>query len=122
MIFYTLQGPQHRLEIHDDKIKLIKKPLWRLFKNQNEIEEWSLQELSKFQISVPKVIWGKLEWSTFNGSQSSFHFSTNNLMMIKIEKYVQKLINKNVQRQQNIVEEVKIKKQKKHSTHRGKTA
>lgn len=103
MIFYTLQGPKYKLEIHDDKIKLIKKVWWSMFSSKNEVLEWRLDELSQFQIAVPKFIWGKLEWASFNGNKTSFRFSTNAVMMDKIEKYVHRLILKNVQRRQNTI-------------------
>lgn len=115
MIHYTLEGPKHRLEIHEDKIKLVTKPLWNLFKKKNEIKEWSLQELSQFQINITKFVWGKLEWSTFEGTTCSFRFSTNIVMMIKIERYMHKLIIKNLQRKQNALQLVKLKKEKRHS-------
>lgn len=99
MIFYTLQGPKYKLEIHDDKLKLTKKSWWALF-GKNEAIEWNIQELSQFQISSPKFIWGKLEWATFDGKKCSFRFTTNSVMMGKIEKYVHKLIIKNFQRRQ----------------------
>jgi hypothetical protein len=103
LIFYTLQGPKYKLEIHDDKIKLTKKAWWSIFSSKNEILEWKLDELSQFQIAVPKFIWGKLEWASFNGNKTSFRFSTNAVMMDKIEKYVHRLILKNVQRRQNAI-------------------
>ena len=103
MIFYTLQGPKYKLEIHNDKIKLIKKAWWSFFTSKNEILEWKLDELSQFQIAVPKFIWGKLEWASFDGNKTSFRFSTNAVMMNKIEKYVHRLILKNVQRRQNAI-------------------
>lgn len=102
MIFYTLQGPNYKLEIHDDKLKLTKKAWWVPFSSKDEILEWKLQELSQFQIASPKFIWGKLEWSTFDGKKCSFRFTTNSMMMDKIEKYVHKLIIKNFQRRQGI--------------------
>lgn len=101
MIFYTLQGPKYKLEIHHDKIKLVKRTWWSLFSPKNEILEWKLDELTQFQIASPKMIWGKLEWANFNGNKSSFRFSTNAVMMDKIEKYVHKLILKNFQRRQD---------------------
>jgi hypothetical protein len=103
LIFYTLQGPKYKLEIHDDKIKLIKKAWWSIFSSKNEVLEWRLDELAQFQIAVPKFIWGKLEWASFNGNKTSFRFSTNAVMMDKIEKYVHRLILKNVQRRQNAI-------------------
>ncbi len=102
VIFYTLQGPTYKLEIHDDKMKLIKKSWWSLFGAKNEILEWKLEELSQFHIATPKFIWGKLEWASFDGHKSSFRFSTNPVMMDKIERYVHKLILKNFQRRQNM--------------------
>jgi hypothetical protein len=42
-----------------------------------------------------------LEWASFNGNKTSFRFSTNAVMMDKIEKYVHKLILKNFQRRQH---------------------
>jgi hypothetical protein len=108
VIFYTLQGPTYHLEIHDDKMKLVKKPWWGLFGAKNEIHEWKLEELAQFNIATPKFIWGKLEWANFSGDKCSFRFSTNAVMMNKIEKYIHKLILKNFQRRQNITP---IKKQ-----------
>lgn len=101
LIFYTLQGPNYKLEIHDDKLKLIKRSWWSLFSSKNDIIEWQLSELSQFQITVPKFIWGKLDLATFDGKKNSFRFSTNSIMMEKIEKYVHKLIIKNHQRRQD---------------------
>lgn len=31
MIFYTIQGPKFKLEIHDDKLRLVKKGFFALF-------------------------------------------------------------------------------------------
>jgi hypothetical protein len=78
----------------------VTKTWWRIFSSRNEILEWKLDELSQFQIATPKFVWGKLEWSSFNGNKTSFRFSTNAVMMDKIEKYVHKLIIKNFQRRQ----------------------
>lgn len=101
MIFYTLQGPKYRLEIHDDKIKLIRSGFWGLFNRSEPQMEWRLDELSQFQISVPKFIWGKLEWATFDGTKSSFKFSTNAAKVTKIERYMHKLVLKNYQKRQS---------------------
>lgn len=103
MIFYTLTGPKYKLEIHDDKIKLIKRVWWSAFSKQDRVTEFKLSELTQFQISIPKLIWGKLEWATQDGNKCSFRFSTNSVMMTKIEKYMHKLIMKNIERRQNVV-------------------
>lgn len=100
MIFYTLQGPTYHLEIHEDKIKLIPKGWAWIFTPKNECLEWKLQDLSQFQISVPKFVWGKLEWSTFDGRKGTYRFTTNAVMVSKIEKYLHKLIIKNLSRRQ----------------------
>lgn len=97
MIFYTLQGPGQKLEIHHDKVKLIKTGWLSFFRKKSHLT-WDLQQLSDFHVSVPKLIWGKIEWSTFDGQKHHFRFSTNALMVSKIEKYLQKLIIKNHQR------------------------
>lgn len=97
MIFYTLKGPKNKLEIHHDKIKLVKSPWWRLFSPKDEKVEWELDEIAQFQIIKTHFFWGKLEWSNFKGQKCSFRFSTNMMMMDKIEKYVHKLILKNFQ-------------------------
>jgi hypothetical protein len=76
LIFYKLKGPRNKLEIHHDKIKLVKSPWWSPFGPKDE----------------------KLEWANFEGQKCSFRFSTNMLMMDKIEKYVHKLILKNFQK------------------------
>lgn len=103
MIFYTLQGLQSKLEIHDDKIKLIKNTWWGAITGKEQVIEFKLGELSEFNITSPKFIWGKLEWMTFEGAKGSFRFSTNSIMMDKIEKYMHKLVLKNIQREQNVI-------------------
>lgn len=98
MIFYTLQGPSHSLEIHDDKIHLKKKNWFRLFASKPELAAWDLENLSQFNITVPQyILWGKVEWKSFDGTSGSFRFSTNAIMMKKIELYLQKRIIKNHQ-------------------------
>ena len=101
VIFYTLQGPKYNLEIHDDKIRLVRKGWSRVFTSSKDaISEWRLTDLAQFQISRPKVIWGKLEWSTFDGQNGACSFSTNAVMVGKIERYLHKLIIKNLNRRQ----------------------
>jgi hypothetical protein len=89
------------MEIHDDKLKLVRKGWSKLFSPKNEVLEWSLSELAQFQISSPKVVWGKLEWSSFDGHKGTFRFTTNAQMVSKIEKYLHKLILKNLNRRKN---------------------
>jgi hypothetical protein len=103
MIFYTLQGPQSKLEIHDDKIRLTKNTWWNAMRGTEQIIEYKLDDLSQFNITSAKLIWGKLEWKTFDGMKCAFRFSTNSVMMRKIEKYMHKLVLKNIQREQNVV-------------------
>lgn len=103
MIFYTLQGPQSKLEIHDDKIKLMKNTWWNAIRGKEQVVEFKMAELSQFNITSPKLIWGKLEWTTFEGSNCSFRFSTSEAMMSKIEKYMHKLVLKNIQREQSAI-------------------
>ncbi len=100
MIFYTLQGPKYKLEIHDDKIRLVRKGWARFLTGRDAVSEWKLSELAQFQISRPKVIWGKLEWSTLDGQKGACSFSTNAIMVGKIERYLHKLIIKNLNRRQ----------------------
>lgn len=95
MIFYTLQGPKHRLEIHNDKLKLIKRPWWRVFSYKEKTLEFKLSELSEFRVATPKTLTGVLVWETFDGNKGTFTFTTNAKMMGMIEKYVHKLIVKN---------------------------
>ena len=99
MIFYTLQGPKYELEIHEDRIKLIKKS-WMYFLTRNtEVRIWDIKDLSQFQITVPKflIISGKIEWQTFDGQIGFFKFSTHPAMVKKIEAYIQKRVIKNHQ-------------------------
>ena len=103
MIFYTLQGPQSTLEIHDDKIRVTKKSWWGTLSRQDHVLEFKLNELAQFHIASPKFVWGRLEWSTFDGAKGSFRFSTNAQMMDKIEKYMHKLVLKNIQREQSAI-------------------
>jgi hypothetical protein len=98
MIYYTLQGPIYKLEIHDDKIKLVPRGWAIVLTSKNRMREWRLSELTQFQICTSKFVWGKLEWSTGDGSKGSFRFTTNTVIVAKIEKYLQKLIIKNLNR------------------------
>ena len=113
MIFYSLSGPTYKLEIHDHKLKLIKRTWAALFAAKNETLEWKLDEMEHFKISVPKFIWGKLEWATTDGKKGSFRFSTNSVMMEKIEKYMNKLIVKNMLKKQAKIIPLETKKHKK---------
>jgi hypothetical protein len=114
MIFYSLKGPNYKLEIHDHKLKLVRRVWWALFASKNEITEWKLEEINHFQITVPKFIWGKLEWATNDGKKGSFRFTTNSVIMQKIEKYMNKLIQKNLQHQHSNL--IFIESKKKHKT------
>lgn len=98
MIFYTLQGPNYNLEIHDDKIRLCKTGWFKHLSREPKVIDWDLTQLSQFEISIPQyILWGKIEWRTFEGDQGSFRFSTDAAMVKKIEKYLQKLIIRNHQ-------------------------
>jgi hypothetical protein len=99
VIYYTVKGPSFHLEFHEDKLQLIKRSWPDFLRKQKIINTWSLDELSSFKISMPKyILWGKLEWETFEGEKGTFRFSTNALMVQKIEKYMQKKVIKNHQR------------------------
>ncbi len=100
MIFYTLQGPTHELQIYDDKIRLVKRPWTKLFTRRDLVNEWQISALSHFEITAPKffIFSGKLQWSTFEGAPGTFRFSTNGVMVKKIETYLQKRVLKNHQR------------------------
>lgn len=102
MIFYTLQGPTSKLEIYADKMRLVKKNWAYLLSRKVEIDTWNINELSQFEITVPKFLFfsGKIEWNTFNGEKGMFRFSTNAQMMKKIEIYLQKRVLKNLQNQE----------------------
>lgn len=98
MIFYTLKGPSHSLEIHDDKILLKKRTWLNLFTSKTPPQIWTMETLAQFNITMPmEVLWGKVEWKSFDGNSGSFRFSTNPVMMKKIELYLQKKITKNHQ-------------------------
>jgi hypothetical protein len=100
LIFYTLQGPTGKLEIFSDHLKIVKKSWHRIFSNKNQKDLWSINELSRFEITIPKFLFfsGKIEWSTFNGESGIFRFSTNPIMVKKIEAYLQRRIIKNYQK------------------------
>lgn len=103
MIFYTIQGPGHKLEIHDDKITLTKKSWLRTLSKKDSGRVWELKSLSGFEISVPHYfLWGKIEWRSYDGTKGSFRFSTNPEMVRKIEKYMQKMILKNIQKKNHL--------------------
>ena len=99
MIFYTIQGPQSILEIHDDKIRLTKKAWWGALSKKDLVLEFKMQELAQFQIASEKFVWGRLEWATFGGEKCAFRFTTNAVMMGKIEKYMHRMVLKNIQKQ-----------------------
>ncbi len=104
MIFYTIQGPSHVLEIHNDKIKLSKKSWLKHISKKDPITTWEVQTLTGFEISAPKrILWGKIEWRSLDGNKCAIHFSTNPEMVRRIEKYMQKMILKNIQRKKHIV-------------------
>lgn len=98
VIFYTLKGPTHDLEISEENIRLVKKPIFKFFTKTPKVHSWKIDELSKFEIADSKVVLcGKLHWQTFDGEDFSFRFTTNEVMMKKIEKYLQKKVLKNHQ-------------------------
>lgn len=99
MIFYTISGPSHIIEIHEDKM-VLKKRLWlKLLTGIGPQKSWLLNELSHFSITIPQyLLWGKLEWKDFAGKTGALRFSTNPIMMKKIEIYLQKRILKNYQK------------------------
>ncbi len=102
MIFYTIQGPGYELEIHDDKLKLSKRTWLKGFSKSEPITIWEVKALSGFEISAPRfLLWGKIEWKTYDGSKGTFRFTTNPEMVKKIEKYMQKLILKNLMKGEN---------------------
>lgn len=105
MIQYTLTGPTYELEIHDQEIRLVKKPWLKVFSRKELMHTWKISELSQFEVAVPKfmMISGKLQWSTFSGEKGTYRFSTNPLMVKKIETYLQKRVIKNYEAQNNIV-------------------
>ena len=112
MIFYTLKGPGHKLEIHDNKIVLSKRAWLNFFPFKEVPPEWNLNSLSYFAVTHPKFfLWGKIEWRTFSGSSGSFRFSTNAQMVQKIELYLQKKTIKNHQLLSGL--EVKIQSERK---------
>jgi hypothetical protein len=99
MIFYTIKGPSHLIEIHEDRM-ILKKRLWlKILTGPGIIKSWQLEELSHFSITIPQYLfWGKLEWKDFSGRPGTLRFSTNSIMMKKIESYLQKRILKNYQK------------------------
>ena len=107
MIFYTLQGPQYKIEIHDDKIKLIRKGIWGWMSKGMSEYSFPLHDLTKFQVTVPKMFgYSKVECCTQSGKKITFRLSTNSHMMIKIERYLQKVILKNLNHNVNHTEQV----------------
>ncbi|MFP5387059.1 MAG: hypothetical protein ACLGHN_13345 [Bacteriovoracia bacterium] len=104
MIFYTLQGPGYELEIHDDKLRIIRKSWFSFLGKNSSSLTWEIKDLSQFNITVPKffMISGKIEWQTFKGEKGHFRFSTNPLMVKKIEAYIQKKVIKNHQQLHSI--------------------
>ncbi len=109
MIFYTLQGPHYNLEIHDDKLRLIRKGWFTRLSREPRFVDWDLAALAHFEITIPQyILWGKLEWKSFEGNRGAFRFSTDAAMVKKIEKYLQKLIIRNHQQLRHVTP-IKIK-------------
>lgn len=99
MIFYTLRGPTHTLEIHDDKLHLHKKSWIKFLTKEPHKFSIEIDQLKNFEVSSPKFLfWGRLKWITNEGQRGSFRFTTNSTMMMKIERYMQKRIEKNQQK------------------------
>jgi hypothetical protein len=115
LIFYTLQGPAFELEIYEDKIRLVKKTWTGMFSTKPDQDTFVIDELSKFEITVPKFLFfsGKLHWETFKGETATFRFSTNPLMVKKIETYLQKRVIKNHQAIHKVKELPQPQKKKK---------
>lgn len=107
MIFYTLFGPTSKLEIHDDKIKVMRNPILGFFHRKDRLMEFKLNELAHFSITEPKFVWGKLQCESACGKKADFRFTTNAVMMGKIEKYLNTLITKNQRRNNPNYVEVK---------------
>jgi hypothetical protein len=97
LIYYTLKGPQYKLEIHEDSLRLVKNSWFSLGREDNKITAWEIGQLALFEISVPKFMFfsGKIQWQTFDGDKGSFKFSTCPAMVKKIETYLQKRVLKN---------------------------
>lgn len=96
MIFYTLSGPKFKLEVHDDKIKLVRRVWWKLLSREPQISTWEVQNLSTFTMTNPSFLsMGRLEWQSVNGQKGGFRFTTNAEMVKKIERYLQEKIIKN---------------------------
>ncbi len=96
MIFYTLQGPNEILEIHDTKLVVIKKGLRTYFSKENLVQTFPMDELTNFEIKAPKFIFaGKLEWASLSGEVKTFRYTSPHEMVKKIERYMQKKTEKN---------------------------
>jgi len=89
MICYTLKGRGHSLEIHQDKLLLLKKP-WFLFFIKPTPKAWKISDLAHFE-----MVENKIEWKDFEGREAIFHFRGNPEMVKKIETYLQKKVEKN---------------------------
>lgn len=120
MIFYTLKGPTHKLEIHDDKLHMHKKSWFRFLTKEPHTNVFVIDQLKNFEVSSPKFLfWGRLKWTTNEDQSGSFRFSTNSTMMTKIERYMQKRIEKN---QQKVFELNKTRGKDKPASHHKKKA
>jgi hypothetical protein len=104
LIFYTLSGPKFSLEVHDDKIKLVRRGLWKLISREPQISTWEVHNLSSFIMTSPGVLkMGRLEWQSHNGHKGGFRFTTNAEMVRKIERYLQEKIIKNEEKKRAAV-------------------
>ena len=113
MIFYTLSGPKFTLEVHDDKIKLVRRAWWKLLSREPQVSTWEVQNLSTFTMTNPRFLsMGRLEWQSVNGHKGRFRFTTNAEMVKKIERYLQEKIIKNEEKKIALITPI-IKSRKK---------
>jgi hypothetical protein len=92
MICYTLKGRGHSLEIHQDKLLLLKRP-WFLFFLRPVPKTWKISELARFE-----MVEDKIEWRCTEGVEGSLQFYGNPEEIKKIEQYLQKKVEKNATR------------------------
>jgi hypothetical protein len=113
VIFYTLSGPKFTLEVHDDKIKLVRRAWWKLLSREPQVSTWEVQNLSTFTMTNPSFLsMGRLEWQSVNGHKGRFRFTTNAEMVKKIERYLQEKIIKNEEKKIALITPI-IKSRKK---------
>lgn len=98
MIHYIVKGPSQTLEIHHDRLKVIRKGILYYIGLGARVQEWPLSNIANFSVTK-KFLTGQIYWKTYQGESNGFKYSDQEEFVSKIHAYIQKVILKNNKRQ-----------------------